>query len=727
MSRYRTRVLRVLALSGCMAAGCLAWAVWWPDAHCSEPACVRQRFSLFIELDAFSGIPPIEWEQRIASNTVSLRQLFASGGVDVTLVRDQMALPYDPTAGKLDRADLYQYAKAWRTLRAPPAADAGMYALLAPGLVADNGVPLFGLMFDYSDREGFAVAPSETIVRFGRYEAAAIPALQMRTFAHELLHALNRSHIDASPNADGRLTVESPTRCISDDHGPDWRLLQQPLFELSLDTIGFFQSAAARDVLPGKGNTPYDLRRGSADECSQIRSKPAVQFSNSRWMFGLRRLRHLLSIPTAHAQDNDGAMESDASEAQAELRIQALPSAYPLGYPIAVRLIVKNLGARALPLRGRLLPGFGMVQVEVRKHGSDVWQPVSPLAWYEPASDDEAMLGPGEWTEETAPIYFGDSGWTFPSPGEYSIRARLQLGDDTELARSNNVEIHIEPPHSERDKEVLQALTTDGTHMNADLGKLLIFGGSIGSDQDTTPIERIVREFPDTALGSALRLALASHNLRPPIDPRTGKRPIPDVSEAAALLADTCTDSGVAALRRALIVRHADLFPRIDLAEQQEYEPWDGSGRSDTFLRTYADLSLASEGSIVNFCFDDATLTAAARKEVRRWGRELVAVNASRVMVIGHTDAAASCSYNDRLGLQRAEAVKRELTRSGLRASNIVTVSLGERRPVDFARTADADAANRRVEILVQKNIAERRQARFGNHPSRQIQTRCAR
>lgn len=36
--------------------------------------------------------------------------------------------------------------------------------------------------------------------------------LQLRTFLHELLHALNRDHTDAAQMGDGRLTLEAPMR-----------------------------------------------------------------------------------------------------------------------------------------------------------------------------------------------------------------------------------------------------------------------------------------------------------------------------------------------------------------------------------------------------------------------------------------------------------------------------------------------------------------------------------
>jgi outer membrane protein OmpA-like peptidoglycan-associated protein len=720
----RRPILSVLALFVCGAGVLLAWALWWPVKECADPVCARQRFSLFIELDAFKGVGGIRLH-RDSQEHSELRRLLADGGIDLTLAEDQTDLPYDPSSGRLDRADLYQYASVWRSLRPPASADARVYAIVAPGLVADNGDALFGLMFDYSDREGFAVAPSETQAKFRSHNPGAIPLLQLRTFAHELLHALNRSHIDAARLPQG-LTVEAPTRCLSTIEGRDWSLREQPVLELSPASILFFQTAKPADVLPGRGNTPFDLRRGAANECAEILGQPPIQRAASRWDFAVQRVQSLFSVSVAHAEDAESMVEMQASQPAAEVHVQALPTAYPLGYPIAVRLLVKNLGTEALPLRDRLQLEFGLIQIDVREQGTDEWRAVQPLAWYEPSDNEGAMLAPGEITEQTVPIYFGESGWSFPRAGAYEVRARLRLGDDRQVAYSESVVIRVEAPRSERDSIVLRALTNEDGELDPQLGRLLAFGGRIGAEQAMDPIERIIREYPDTALGSALRLTQASQELRPPIDPRTGKREPANAALAEDLLDDTCTDSGVAALRRALIEAHADLFPRLDISQEQAHEAWDGSSRrGSTFLRTYSDPTLEQSGPSLHFCFDEDELRGPVRQGARRLGRELAATKPERVMIIGHADGAASCRYNERLAQRRADAVRRVLVQSGVRSDRIVTVSLGERRPRDFAATPEAQAANRRVEILIDAPSEERRKQRFRSKPVNELVPRC--
>ena len=106
---------RVTWAAGLIAvSGIVAWALFWPDSSCSEPACARRRFAVAVELDAFKQVDPIEFAVSVGHERVSLRSIFASGGVDAQVMQDQTDLPYKAASGALDRADLYQFATAWR-------------------------------------------------------------------------------------------------------------------------------------------------------------------------------------------------------------------------------------------------------------------------------------------------------------------------------------------------------------------------------------------------------------------------------------------------------------------------------------------------------------------------------------------------------------------------------------------------------------------------------------
>ena len=708
-NRRSARVAMLTSAIGLLAgAATLVWAFFWPDIDCSEPACARKRFAIAVELDAFNQVDPIELDVAVGDELVGLTAIFASGGVDAEVVADQADLPYKSASGALDRADLYQFTKAWRNAQGRGDVDASIYALLAPALVSDSGEPLFGIMFDVDDREGFAVAPSTTAHRFGERELASIPLLQLRTFAHELLHTLNRHHIDAAQMSDGRLTLEAPTRCISRESAGHWSLRERPLMAISPRTISFFQTAARAEVLPGKAHAPFRARRGSLTECDDARSNAAADPARTRWQLALRRIRGLLAIQAASAQVPE-VEDVEPQDASVDLRIQALAAAYPLGYPVAVRVMARNTGNAALPIKGRLNPSYGMVHMEHRRVGQSDWSILEPLAWFEPMSDEEAQLQPGERTEHTVPIYFGEDGWTFPEPGRYEVRARLQTGSDTPDALSSQISIEIARPQSEADEAALRPLIGDDGRLDDASGRLLAFGGRIGTEQAQNVLEAAVEQNGDTSLGGALRLTLLTHRLRPPIDPRTGERPAPDFSEARELLADTCTDSGIAALKWQLLQRHAGGVPQ-DLPNRAETDAaaWDGTAsmRGDT-IPTYSDQSLQAWGPSLHFCLNEARLRTPVRAVIPRLVRQLQRERPGRIVVVGHGDHDGHCRYNDSLALRRAEEVRRALLRSGLTTPRIEVASLGERRPLDFAATREAHDLNRRVEILIERKGAE--------------------
>ncbi|WP_157270253.1 OmpA family protein [Azohydromonas aeria] len=69
------------------------------------------------------------------------------------------------------------------------------------------------------------------------------------------------------------------------------------------------------------------------------------------------------------------------------------------------------------------------------------------------------------------------------------------------------------------------------------------------------------------------------------------------------------------------------------------------------------------------------------------------------VTATGHTDSAGSDAYNERLGRQRADSVRRYLVGKGLSPQMIRTASASESAPVADNATAAGRALNRRAEV----------------------------
>ena len=104
----------------------------------------------------------------------------------------------------------------------------------------------------------------------------------------------------------------------------------------------------------------------------------------------------------------------------------------------------------------------------------------------------------------------------------------------------------------------------------------------------------------------------------------------------------------------------------------------------------------------VQFGSGQANLNDSAREKLENLIQQLKAENKNvYIEVQGHTDALGSEEYNQQLGLERSEAVRRYLSENGIPLHRIATISYGETRPVADNKTKAGRAQNRRVVILV--------------------------
>jgi len=102
---------------------------------------------------------------------------------------------------------------------------------------------------------------------------------------------------------------------------------------------------------------------------------------------------------------------------------------------------------------------------------------------------------------------------------------------------------------------------------------------------------------------------------------------------------------------------------------------------------------------LVFFDFDKSGVTAGGQSIIDTVAQEAKAQNPKIIRIIGHTDSAGPENYNDKLALQRAEAVKQALSAKGVDASSIQVTSRGEAEPL--VQTADniREPSNRRAQI----------------------------
>lgn len=116
---------------------------------------------------------------------------------------------------------------------------------------------------------------------------------------------------------------------------------------------------------------------------------------------------------------------------------------------------------------------------------------------------------------------------------------------------------------------------------------------------------------------------------------------------------------------------------------------WDSASPAGTVVVLPAD---------VLFAVDSSALSPAALASLRPLAGQLAGFG-GQVAVIGFTDDTGSTSHNQRLSLQRAQAVQAAFVSMGVTADRVTAIGRGSSDPVATNKTAAGRSENRRVEI----------------------------
>jgi peptidoglycan-associated lipoprotein len=105
----------------------------------------------------------------------------------------------------------------------------------------------------------------------------------------------------------------------------------------------------------------------------------------------------------------------------------------------------------------------------------------------------------------------------------------------------------------------------------------------------------------------------------------------------------------------------------------------------------------------VRFKINSFELTKEAKAALDEFAVKVKALDKGVYLEIqGHTDDTGGTEYNDQLGQQRAEAVRRYLARQHkLPLGRMSTISYGDTAPVETNKTAMGRSKNRRVVVVV--------------------------
>ena len=101
------------------------------------------------------------------------------------------------------------------------------------------------------------------------------------------------------------------------------------------------------------------------------------------------------------------------------------------------------------------------------------------------------------------------------------------------------------------------------------------------------------------------------------------------------------------------------------------------------------------------FILDKDILTPESLAESELIYQQILGRQNVEIIIVGHTDTAASSSYNNALSLRRAEKVKQNLINAGVPAEIIQTQGMGETNLLVPTADNTPEPENRRVEISV--------------------------
>ncbi len=150
--------------------------------------------------------------------------------------------------------------------------------------------------------------------------------------------------------------------------------------------------------------------------------------------------------------------------------------------------------------------------------------------------------------------------------------------------------------------------------------------------------------------------------------------------------------AGVGALAGGAVGYYMD---RQEAALRAELE---GTGVSVT--RIGDNITLNMPGN-VTFATDSSDLSPAFFEVLNSVGKVLKEYDQTVVEVAGHTDSTGTEAYNQALSERRAQAVARYLGARGIMEQRLLTLGIGELRPVADNGSAEGRQANRRVEITM--------------------------
>jgi outer membrane protein OmpA-like peptidoglycan-associated protein len=144
---------------------------------------------------------------------------------------------------------------------------------------------------------------------------------------------------------------------------------------------------------------------------------------------------------------------------------------------------------------------------------------------------------------------------------------------------------------------------------------------------------------------------------------------------------------------------HDTKIAELDKTTREALERAEAAGKLAEGKFVY---SLVLSDDAVKFPVNRHELSKEAEDKLKDFAERLKGDNKNVYLEIqGHTDSTGAALYNYKLGEERAEAVRRYLSKQGIALNRMSTISYGKAEPVDSNKTRDGRAKNRRVVVIV--------------------------
>ena len=144
---------------------------------------------------------------------------------------------------------------------------------------------------------------------------------------------------------------------------------------------------------------------------------------------------------------------------------------------------------------------------------------------------------------------------------------------------------------------------------------------------------------------------------------------------------------------------HDSKLAELDKSTRDALERAEAAGKLAEGKFVY---SLVLSDDAVKFPVNRHELSKEAQAKLMEFAERLKGENKNVYLEIqGHTDASGGAVYNYKLGEERAEAVRRYLSKQGIALNRMSTISYGKDEPVDNNKTRVGRAKNRRVVVIV--------------------------